>query len=906
MIDRLRAVRKRVRALLHPHAAQRELEREIALHLELEEREYLRRGLSPAEARRRARLAFGGVERYAEQTRDVRGLGWLDDLWRDMRHALRSFARNPGFTSAAVLTLALGAGATVAVFSVVHAVLLAPLAYEQPERLLRMWETNPAQGIEYGQVSPGTFSDLRERTRTLEAVALYLPREFLLEVADRGEEVWGAAVSPAMFDLLGVAPIAGRTFGPESVEGPTDAEVVIGYGLAQRWFGSAAAAVGRTIRDPDYEEPLEVIGVMPPGFDFPDGAGIWFPVFQTVSVSATQRQFRYYEGLVRLRPGAMLEQARAEAAAISAALEVEHPASNAGWRIRLDPLEDSIVGSTRPALLVLLGLVGCLLLIACANVANLMVARALARDHEVAVRLALGAGGGRLVRQWLTESLLIALAGGAVGLALAWGGTRVLVALAPGGIPRLDEVALGTPVLFFALAITTAVAALTGLAPALHAAAGNAHDALRSGTRRTTSGSRAREWLVGAQIALTLVLLTSATLLLRSFLHLRDVDLGFRHANGVAVDFRVPVTNFMTPERRPWYARAQFYEGLIAELRRVHGVTGVAGVTDLPLANDAIEGTLWRTDAPGAHGRQPPTSATDQWKAAISIVTPDYFMTMGIPIERGRGFLPTDRFTADQLGAFDGPRPPGVAIISQTFAERFFPREEPVGRRIFLFDDQAFAAYRTIVGIAGDVRTRAVAEPPGPTVYLPFGQHSGRALVLVVRSDLPLDRLRPAIEAQLESHPEILVPSFRTLDAVVEHAVSRPRFNLVLAAAFAALALALAGIGVAGVVGYLVARRTRELGVRMALGARAPEIARLVLTDGLRPVAAGILAGAAGSLAAARAIRSLLFGIEPLDAPSFLAAVALLVIAAALAALVPAARATRLDPVAALNGSAET
>lgn len=901
-MDWLRAWRRRLWSLVRRRRTEREIDAEVKLHLELEEEQYIRRGMDPASARRAALIAFGGVERYTAALRDVRSLGWLEDLHRDVRHALRSFARAPGFTAAAVLTLALGAGATTAVFSVVHAVLLEPLPYPQPERLVRMWETNPAQGIDQGQVSPGTFADLRERTRTLESIALYMDRDFLLSFGDDNgaEEVPGAAVSPALFALLGARPVVGRTFAREAPTDPTAGEVVIGYGMWQRRFGGSPDVVGRTILERGLH-PLTIIGVMPAGFDFPGRSEIWFRTLSAASVSAVQRQFRYYEAIGRLQAGSTLDEARAEATAIAATLGVEYPASNEGWSIRLTRLDESIVGGSRATLLALLGLVGCLLLIACANVANLMVARALARQHEVAVRLAIGAGSGRLLRQWLSEATLLALLGGAAGLGMAYAGTRVLIALAPGDIPRLDEVALSAPVLLFTLGVTCVTAILTGLAPALQTAGPRALDALRSGTRRTDAGrARVREWLIGAEVALTLVLLISAALLMRSFIMLRGVDLGFQQENVVTVDFRAPIGQFMG-ESRPWFRRVEFHDRLIADVGAVAGVTSVAAVTDVPLAGDVLDGSLWRTDAPGAEGRRPPTSAADQWKAAIPVVTPEYFATMAIPILRGRGFLPLDRFTQEQLGGPPVPRPAGVAVINETFARRFFPDEDPLGRNLFLFDDQTFAAYRTIVGIVGDVRARAVAEEPAPAVYLPFAQHPGRGVSLVLRTDMPIAELRRAVEDRMRAYREISVPVIRPLEAVVGSSIARPRFNLVLVASFALVALGLAGVGIAGIVGYLVARRTHELGVRLALGAHRWQIFRIVLGEGLRPVLLGVLAGSVGALAAARAIRALLFGLDPLDATSFTAAVVVLVLAACAAALVPAWRATRVDPAVTLR-----
>jgi predicted permease len=618
-------------------------------------------------------------------------------------------------------------------------------------------------------------------------------------------------------------------------------------------------------------------------------------------VTPVARQFRYYGAIARIRPGFTVDQAAREAAGIAAQLATEFPTSNDGWTVALSPLDRSIVGNTRPTLLVLLGLATCVLLIACGNVATLAVARTTARRHEIAVRMALGAGTARLVRQWTTEALLLAVLGGAGGLLVGYWSNRLLLAIAPRDIPRLDEVTFGGAVLAFVVLTTVAVALLVGVVPALRARDAQPLDAMRTRTTAGVSGGvRLRTWLVGTQVALTFMLTVAAALLLRSFDRLQSTDLGFRHHDVLSAELRVPGGRFSAS--RPWFARAQYFDRLIAEVGQIPGVRAVAGTSKIPLTGEVGPGSMWRTDAPGAHGTAPPTSAADQWKASVQLVTPRYFETMGVPVMRGRAFTSGDRFPEDVLTNDSLPRPPGVAIINEAMARRYWPDTDPLGTTIFLFDDKAFAAYRTVVGVVGDVRAESIDSAAAPTVFLPYAQNPGQSLSLVLRSDLPPGRLAGPVRSRLRAFdPGITIANIRPFDDVFGGAVSRPRFTMRLAGGFATLALLIAGVGVFGIVGFLVARRTQELGIRIALGARPTDVLWLVLTEGLRPVLLGMLAGAAGAVAVAGAMRALLYGIAPLDGVSFTAAAALLGVASLAAAAVPARRAAGVDPLRSLR-----
>jgi putative ABC transport system permease protein len=892
----------RLRALLRRSDADRQMSAELAFHLDMETEKNIRAGRSPAAARRAAVLAFGGVERFTEEVRDVRGIGWLDELRLDLRHAARGFRRAPGFTAAAVAALCLGIGANIAVFAVVYSVVLAPLPYAEPERLVQLWESHPTQDVERSRVSPGTFVDLRARSRELQGIALYGERPFLLTEGGETWESHAAAVSPVLFELLGIRPQIGRTFPPDDVPGPAAVsydEMVISHGLWQRRFGGDTNIVGRTVRM-DYRWSYTVVGVMPPGFAFPAGTEIWTPLSYGRTPSSMERQHRYYGAIGRLAAGRTLEQAADESAAIAAQLGAEHPASNAGWTVELERLDRSIVGNTRTTMLVVLALAGCVLLIACGNVATLAVGRATARRHETAVRVALGAGRHRLIRQWMTEGVLLATLGGAAGLLVGYWSYRLLLAIAPAGIPRLDEVAFGGPIVAFGLVVTCISAVMVGGAPALRAR-GNPLDAMR--TRTGAAGpatARTRAWLLGTQVALTFVLTVAAALLLRSFERLRSTDLGFRRDDVLSVRLRVPGGRFTGANS--WFQRMVYYDDLIADLGALAGIRSVAGTTNLPLTGEAGSGSLWRADAPGAHDRTPPASAGDQWKAVIQIVTPRYFETLGIPFLSGRAFDAGDRLREADLADLESPRPPGVAIINEVMAKRFWRGEDPLAKRLVLFDDRSFAVYRTIVGVVHDSRAEAVDAEPSPTVYLPFAQHPGRAMSLVLRSNQPPEQLVDVVTRRLRAFDAAInVASVRPLAEVVGDALSRPRFTLLLVSGFAALALVIASVGVFGIVGYLVTRRTQEIGIRVALGASPGNVLGLVLREGLRPVLLGLVAGCLVAMGVARAMRSLLYDLAPLDGISFVAAAAVLLAASLMAAVIPARRAAGVDPLYSLR-----
>jgi putative ABC transport system permease protein len=823
-------------------------------------------------------------------------------MLHDLRYSLRTLRRSPGFTASAVLAIALAVGVNTAVFAVVYRVLLEPLPYPDGERLVRIWETNHPQSIERGEVSPTSVVEWRQRSRAFDRIAVYGAREWLIAFDEELEAVQGAFVSPDLFAMLGAAPVIGQPFPAEGRPGAEPAaggDVLIGHGLWQRRFGGRPNVVGKTVSI-EGRVSRTIRGVLPPGFDFPAGTQIWTSETFERAIGPNERSGRWRQAMGQLRAGGTAEEAERELNAIAAQLATEYPDTHAGWGVAVRSLHHATSETIRPALLVLFAAVGCVLLIAGANVANLMIARATARRHELAVRMALGAGRRRLVRGWLTEALVIAVMGSALGVVFGAWLTTLVTALAPVDVPRMDAVAVRAPVLLFVGAVTVGMALFTGLIAAWQAREVTVHHTLMR-TGRTAAGAPnacVRGVLIGGQVALTLTLLVSAALLLRSFTELRRVDLGFEPQGVVTVDTRLPTGRFPLTAGRPWFRLAMYYETLLAELAALPGVQAVGGSIGLPLTENGAAGNVWMEER-GRDGTLPPAEA--QWTVTIDVVTPDYFRAMGMHIVRGRSFRVEDRLTEEQLTSSDDARPRGVAIVNEAFARRFLPGQEPIGRSLVLFDHWAVSA-STIVGVVADVRQQGVALPSEPAVYVPFGEMPGFQLSIAVRSALPPTALVPAVAERLRHvDSRLAVSNLRPLTEVVGTAIAGPRFNLLLVGSFAGLALMLAAIGVYGVVGYLVAQRTRELGIRIALGARRDDVLRTVLMVGMRPVLLGAAVGVLGAVAASHVVRGLLFGVAPLDPVSFGSAVLLVLLVAWLAAALPALRATRVDPVVVLR-----
>jgi putative ABC transport system permease protein len=819
----------------------------------------------------------------------------------DLRYASRTLVRSPGFSLSAILAIALGIGANAAVFSVVQAVLLKPLPYARPDRLVRIWETNPAQGVERGEVGPGTYVAWRDRAKTLARVSLYMaPRQRLILGGGESHVILNTAVSPSLFETLGIQPILGRGFPAENPAAPVrDAPLmVLGYELWHQRFGGRSDILGQIVTL-DGRSFMTVVGVMPRGFDFPGGSQSWTQERFDSPVSPRQRLFRYFEAVARLDDRSAIADARAELATIAGALATEFPGSNSGYSVRVESLTDAVVGRSKPALFALLAVVGCVLLIACANVANLLLARISSRRQEIAVRIALGAGTIRLLRQRLAETLVLVAIGGVMGLVLGHWGTRLLVALAPPDVPRLDEVGFDRAVLIFTATLTILTALGTSVLPMLHARRLGLIETLKASARGASDAPRSRRWIVAGQVALTLMLLVGSLLLLRSFMALRQVDLGFDSSRVLTSTVQFPTSKFFDPvKRRPWFALQLQFERLLESVAALPGVEAAGGITNMPLTGDPTAGTFWMYT-----GTQARPAATAQYRTTINVATPEYFTAMRIPIVRGRSFSGSDRVAEEVLTSplEAAQRPPGVVLVNHAMAARFWPGQDPIGKAIKILDHWAVSS-SVVVGIVGDVRSSEIAAPGAPALYVPWGELPGFRLTLAVRARGGLDTVAGAIPARLRAtDSDVVVSSVRPMDEVISGAISRPRFNLVLISSFALLGLALAVVGIYGVVNYLVIQRTREIGIRMALGARRPDVLQMVLREGMLPVLLGIAAGLLLSSASVRVIRTLLFEVKPWDPVSFVTASLALLGVALAAAWLPARRATRVDPLVALR-----
>jgi putative ABC transport system permease protein len=803
----------------------------------------------------------------------------------DLRYALRALRTNPGFTLVAVLTLALGIGANTTIFSVVNGVLLRPLPYRAPERLVQVFESRSGAR---GTVSPPDYVDWREQSDVFDGLAtLNTSSSFALSSGTGpAEQINAASVTPNFFSMLGVRPALGRDFVPaEGVAGQAQV-ALLGYGLWRRRFGGDAAILGSAVQLDG--QSYQVVGVMPAGQEYPREAEIWVPLAFTERDLATQRGAHYLDVIGRLRPGATLEAAQSQMTTIAGRLAEVYPGTNRDAGAAVVPLRESMVGSVGPALKVLLGAVGLVLLIACTNVANLALARARRRERELSVRLALGAGRWRLVRGVLAESLLLSLAGGGVGVAVAAWGVPLLRALQPGNIPRLDEVRLDATVLAFALGVSLLSAVLFGLLPSLQLSS-------RAGLRESLSGEgrtltahrrarRARNGLVVAEMTLAVVLLAGAALLMRSFVSLVRVDPGFAPDRVFSFSLSLPDGRYGTPER----AEA-FYAELLDRLRAVPGVTSAGAVFGLPLS-----GFRFGISTSELDGTRLSDEEQDRLSTQVRIVTPDYFRTLGVAVVQGRSFTDADRHGA----------PPAI-IVNEAAARLIWPDADPLGHRLTIGTSFGLGRGRVggeVVGVVRNTRDFGLEAESRPMAFLPHRQVPVGFMSVVLRTAGEPGALSRAVSAQVAAlDPEVPLFDVRTMDERLAGAVARPRFYLLLLGAFALVALALAAVGIYGVMSYTVGERRREIGVRVAMGARPGEVQALVVRQGMSVAAIGVTLGLAGSLAAARLLRSLLFGIGPADLPAFAAAVALLSAVAVLACYVPARRAARVDPMVALR-----
>ena len=872
------SIARRLHVLRHRKQVEQEMDAELAYHLEMEARDLVVSGMSPEQAAREARIRFGGVTRFREEGRGARGLRVLDDAVRDIRHGARALRRSPGFSAVAIVTLALGIGATTAVFTAVNGVLLRPLSYDEPGRLVRLLGTTARS--DRGTVAYLDVLDFRQARSVLQDVAAYDEWSATLTGGDVPERLEGASVTSPFFRVLGVKPWRGRFFIDAEDEPGHERAVVLSHGLWTRRFNASDGIIGSEIAINGSQ--YRVVGVTPPDFEDPgltdvgsDRPMLWRVTPAYFNPRDSQRSSMAFAAVARLTPGTTLERAQAELSAIAARLEQEYPDANAGRGVRLVGLQDQITAPVRPSLLLLLAATGLLILMACTNVANLLLSRAVERQREMAIRISLGAGRGRLIRQLLAENVVLAAAGGVLGVVIAKVASGWMVALAGRAIARADQVQMDGRVLLFAAAATCLTGLLFGLVPALQTSFGITHSSLKDGARVSEGrGIRSfRQTLLATQVAISLVLLASAALLLRSLAALQSVDPGFRAAG--ILTLRIDPTG----ERYTNDTTVnQLYDGLLERLAALPGVQHAAAVDILPMSGGFNGMGIRFLDRPAVPSVEDPSIETRG-------ITPDFFATLGVPIRRGRAFTPADRAGAQT-----------VAIIDETMAHQYWPGGDPIGQRIAVFNGTEWE----IVGVSGAVRQFTLDRAAAPTLYLPrpqVQQYIGASGILLLRAaGDPLSLARPARDAIAAVDRSVPVSEVRPIGDVVTATLASERLRTILLSVFGAIAFIIVVVGIYGVVAYGVSRRTVEFGIRMALGARSGSIVRLVMRQSMSPVAIGGIVGLVGAFIAGRAFSGLLFGISPTDPIAYVTASSAIAVAAVLAAFMPARRATRVEP----------
>ncbi len=896
MMDRLRGIWLRVRALFRRGEVDRELEDELAFHLAMETDAGVKRGLSEEEARREARVRFGGVDRWTEETRDARGLGLWDELRQDARLALRMLTRQRLFAVAAVLTLALGIGANTAIYSVIRAVLLGQLPFAAPDRLVMVWETDRSSGTTHEPASWPDVEDFRERSRTVSDFASMAGWESTLTGAGADpERVAAMAVTPNFLSMLGVRPVAGRLFAPDEGRMEAARVVLLSEAFWRARFGADPSVVGGTITL--NEQPTTVVGIVPSDADVgirqvidkadygPSFGGSDVDVWLAMIPDARQfsRQTHPFLTLGRLAPGATLTSARREMTSIATDLEREYADANEARGVNVEAYPDVVLGGVRSPLFLLLGAALLVLLVTCANVANLLLARTTARVREVAVRRALGAATSRLTRQFLVEAAVLTLLGSAAGVALAFGGLRVLIHAAPAGIPRLGEARVDGGVLVFTAGVAALVAVVFGLFPAWQARRVDLQSSLKAqGGRGASDGAaagRLRSGLVVAEVALAVALAVGAGLLLRSFWQLRSVDPGFRTAHVLKAEYQLPEPRYRI-DRSIWPkapAIQAFHRTFLERVRALPGVESAALASPHPLDPGFTNSFV-------IVGRE--AESKDFPEIRCRFITPGYLRTLGVPLLSGRALEEGDDADA-----------PFVAVINRAAAERYFSGRDPLGQTV-----RFWGTPWRIVGVIGDERFEGVDRPPDPAVYVPFAQAPQQSAAVVVRAAGDPMTLLPAIRRAFRAvDPQLALYGAERLDAVLSDSIAKPRFTAALLSLFAALALVLALVGVQGVLGYAVQRRAPEVGIRMALGATPGSVARLVLGEGVRLAAVGVAIGLLIALAASRLLAGLVFGVATTDPATFAAVTVAVLATAGLASWLPARRAVRGNPVEVLR-----
>jgi putative ABC transport system permease protein len=805
----------------------------------------------------------------------------LGDLWQDLRYGLRMLVKNPGFTTVAVIALALGIGANSAIFSVVNTVLLRPLPYTDPDRLVMVWEDDTKHGYPRDTPAAANYIDWRDQNQVFEGMAAIANLSFNLTGDGEPERIDGRRVSANLFSLLGVEPYLGRAFLPEEDQPGGHRVVIMSHGLWQRRFGSDMKIIGKPLTLNG--ESFTVVGVMPPDFRFPSREDeLWVPIAFS-SKEAANRGRHYLEVVARTKPGVTLQQAQAEMNTIAARLQQQYPDRNTDLGAAVVPLHEQVVGDIKPALLVLLGAVGFVLLVACANVANLLLARAAGRQKEIAVRVALGASRLRLLRQFLTESILLAALGGGVGLLLSLWGVNLLKAFIPESIAQARAITIDARVLGFTLLVSLLTGLIFGLAPAMQASKFNLNETLKEGGRDSAAGrrgNRIRGLLVIAEVAVSLILLIGAGLLINSFLRLRNVDPGFRADKLLTMRVVLPELKYPDQTRR-----SAFYTDLVRRIEALPGVRSAAVTNWIPLVRqgDSVGISIEGRPAP-APGKEP--------IVVTRVISPHYFRTMGIQLLQGRQFDERDR-------ADSAP----VVVISETMARRFWPGEDPLGKRLTPGSPESPDDWLTVIGVVKDVRQFELGADPKPQMYLTYTQADFFApRHLVVSTDVEPLGLAAAVRGTVwEIDKDQPVSNISTMEDVLSESIARQRFSMLLLGIFATVALVLAAVGIYGVMSYSVAQRTREIGIRMALGAQRSDVLKLAVGQGLKLVSIGVLIGLAGAFILTRVMSSLLFGVSATDPPTLITISLVLISVAVLASYIPARRATKVDPLVALR-----
>src|SRR5262245_27797990 len=885
----LRALMARLRGLFGDRKAERELDDETEAHLRLLTERYVRQGRSEDEAAWAARRQFGNFTLLKEVNREMRGFRLIETIVQDLKYGLRMLKRNPGFTVVAVLTLALGIGANTAIFSVVNAVLLRSLPYRDPDRLVA---ASYYRGIGGDYAWVADFKAWRDQAKAFEQIAAYRFDDADLTGNGEPERLTAGTVSASLFATLGVAPALGRDFTPEDDTDGAAPVVILSDGLWRRRFGGDPQVIGKaiTLRD----QSLTVIGIMPPGFRFPGESELWAPLMPILNRQLSQQpSMGRLNVLARLKPGVTPEAAKAELSVILVRQRQDSPRPySLVQEVRVAKLSEKFIGDVRRPLLVMFGAVAFVLLIACANVANLLLARSKARQKEMAIRAAVGAGRMRLAQQLLTESLLLSIAGGVAGLLAAKWGVKLLVAMSPSGIARINESGVDSRMLGFTCAVAVLTGLVAGLFPALHASKTDVNETLKA--QSTAGGGRSRQdgmrralpALMIAELAMALILLVGAGLMIKSFMRLLDVPKGFNPDGLLTLLLRPSYDKY--PQGSP--QRVAYYQEALARVQALPGVESACLTSFLPLTGPTVR-IILRIEgrAPFEQGKEPVVEANH--------ISPEYFLTMGIPMRAGRPF-----------SARDGAAAPKVVIINETFARRFFPNENPIGHRLFPASNQA-----TIVGVVGDTHHLGLDQEVRPEVYLPYMQRPSdmMSLRLVVRaasgqnnptSLASSSNLAEAIRKQSRAiEPNEPISQVVTMNEHLSDSIAQRRFQMILLGVFAAVALVIATVGIYGVISYAVSQRTHEIGIRMALGAQANDVLRMVVWRGMSLTLVGMAIGLAVALALTRVIKSLLFNVSPNDPATFVCIALLLVSVALIASYIPARRATKVDPLQALR-----